>query len=57
MSAFEAGPGCVFTDRCAFAENRCRTDRPRLEAHGTHLVACHRVAELAAAGTLLETTS
>ncbi|WP_405539297.1 ABC transporter ATP-binding protein [Streptomyces sp. NBC_00075] len=57
VSAFEAGPGCVFADRCAFTEERCRTERPRLEAHGSHLVACHRVAELAAAGTLLETTS
>ncbi|UUU36622.1 ABC transporter ATP-binding protein [Streptomyces sp. CA-210063] len=57
QSAFEAGPGCVFADRCGFAEDRCRTARPRLEAHGTHLVACHRVAELAAAGGLLERTS
>ncbi|MFE1987862.1 ABC transporter ATP-binding protein [Streptomyces mirabilis] len=56
LSAFEAGPGCVFADRCAFAEERCRTDRPRLEAHGVHLVACHRAAELTAAGSLLETT-
>ncbi|MFI8890462.1 ABC transporter ATP-binding protein [Streptomyces paradoxus] len=56
-SAFEAGPGCVFADRCAFAEGRCRTVRPRLEAHGTHLVACHRLAELAAAGSLMERTS
>ncbi|MGW1785877.1 oligopeptide/dipeptide ABC transporter ATP-binding protein [Streptomyces sp. NPDC002143] len=40
LSAFEAGPGCVFADRCAFAEERCRTARPRLEPHGTHLVAC-----------------
>ncbi|MEU6556976.1 ABC transporter ATP-binding protein [Streptomyces sp. NPDC046915] len=57
LSAFEAGPGCVFADRCAFAEEDCRTQRPRLEAHGTHLVACHRAAELTAAGSLLETTS
>ncbi|GAA3848330.1 ABC transporter ATP-binding protein [Streptomyces coacervatus] len=56
LSAFEAGTGCVFADRCAFAEERCRSVRPRLEAHGTHLVACHRVAELTAAGSLLETT-
>ncbi|MEU9456206.1 ABC transporter ATP-binding protein [Streptomyces sp. NPDC048277] len=57
VSAFEAGPGCVFADRCAFAEERCRTDRPRLEAHGTHLVACHRAAELTAAASPLEATS
>ncbi|WP_326731769.1 ABC transporter ATP-binding protein [Streptomyces phaeochromogenes] len=56
LSAFEAGPGCVFADRCAFAQERCRTERPRLETHGTHLVACHRAAELAANGRLLETT-
>jgi oligopeptide/dipeptide ABC transporter ATP-binding protein len=56
QSAFETGPGCVFADRCAFAEERCRTVRPHLEAHGTHLAACHRVAELAAAGSLLEKT-
>ncbi|MGW2611838.1 ABC transporter ATP-binding protein [Streptomyces mirabilis] len=56
LSAFEAGPGCVFANRCAFAEDLCRTVQPRLEEHGTHLVACHRAAELATAGSLLEPT-
>ncbi|MFG2971099.1 ABC transporter ATP-binding protein [Streptomyces sp. NPDC048288] len=57
VSAFETGPGCVFAERCAFTEERCRSVRPRPEPHGTHLVACHRTAELASTGRLLEATS
>lgn len=55
VSAFEAGDGCGFAARCAFAEDRCRTTRPALRTQGTHQVACHRAEELAA--TLMETTT
>ncbi|WP_327747698.1 ABC transporter ATP-binding protein [Streptomyces europaeiscabiei] len=46
VSAFEAGPGCVFADRCPFAQDRCRTERPELRALDDHQVACHRAEEL-----------
>jgi oligopeptide/dipeptide ABC transporter ATP-binding protein len=45
-SAARLTPGCAFAPRCAMAEDRCRATDPVLEAHGTALVACHRVAEL-----------
>ena len=46
ISAFEAGPGCVFASRCPFATEQCRQQRPVLrEVDGRH-VACHRVEEL-----------
>jgi len=34
-------PGCPFHPRCAFAEDRCRVDRPALDGDATHAVACH----------------
>jgi peptide/nickel transport system ATP-binding protein len=34
-------PGCSFNPRCAFAFDRCRTERPEPIAHGTQAVACH----------------
>ncbi|MEV0222100.1 ABC transporter ATP-binding protein [Streptomyces sp. NPDC050704] len=46
-SAFEVGPGCVFVDRCPFAQQICRDERPRLEPRSGRLVACHRTAEIA----------
>jgi oligopeptide/dipeptide ABC transporter ATP-binding protein len=33
--------GCPFHPRCAFAEARCRADRPLLEGRADHAVACH----------------
>jgi peptide/nickel transport system ATP-binding protein/oligopeptide transport system ATP-binding protein len=33
-------PGCRFHTRCWLAQDRCRTDDPRLDA-GAHAVACH----------------
>jgi peptide/nickel transport system ATP-binding protein len=39
-------PGCRFAPRCPFAEARCRTDMPELQAHeADHFAACHRIAE------------
>ena len=38
-----AGDGCAFAPRCAHATDRCRGERPPLEAAaGGHAVACHR---------------
>ncbi len=37
-----AGSGCAFVDRCSMAEQRCRDERPALEAAAsTELVRCH----------------
>jgi peptide/nickel transport system ATP-binding protein len=33
--------GCPFNPRCAFAFDRCRTERPEPIARGTQAVACH----------------
>ena len=38
-------PGCAFHPRCPFAEERCRTEAPRLRSAGGALVACHGVEE------------
>ncbi len=46
VSAFEAGPGCVFAARCPYATDRCRAERPVLRGTGSQLVACHRAEEL-----------
>ncbi|HEX9064416.1 MAG TPA: ABC transporter ATP-binding protein [Streptosporangiaceae bacterium] len=46
VSAFEAGPGCVFTARCPYATDRCNAERPSLRPVGAQLVACHRAEEL-----------
>ena len=47
LSAYEVGEGCVFVERCPFAEERCRTLRPELRDVGAGRVACHRSEELA----------
>lgn len=39
------GAGCAFADRCAHANDRCRTEKPLLAAHGHHPAACHAVEE------------
>jgi len=46
VSAFETGPGCSFAPRCAYAEERCRSEKPTRTAVGAASVACHRAAEL-----------
>lgn len=46
LSAFEVGEGCVFAARCAFAQDRCRAERPVLRSVGSGRVACHRTEEL-----------
>jgi peptide/nickel transport system ATP-binding protein len=47
MSLSETAPGCVFTARCRFAQaERCERSVPRLEQHGSTMVACHRADEL-----------
>ncbi len=38
--------GCRFAGRCAYAQDRCRAEMPRLQQAGDdHAVACHRAAE------------
>lgn len=34
-------PGCAFHPRCAYAEARCRVERPELLGDGVQQVACH----------------
>jgi oligopeptide/dipeptide ABC transporter ATP-binding protein len=46
VSAFEAGPGCVFAARCPFRIDRCVSERPALRPVGGREVACHRAEEL-----------
>ena len=46
ISAFEAGPGCVFAARCAYAVEKCGVERPVAEEVGGRRVACHRAGEL-----------
>ncbi|MCC7271995.1 MAG: ATP-binding cassette domain-containing protein [Alphaproteobacteria bacterium] len=41
-SPIDPPPGCGFHPRCAFAEARCRTERPPLRTVGDRRVACHR---------------
>jgi peptide/nickel transport system ATP-binding protein len=38
-------PGCPFHPRCAFADDRCRSERPELRADAGTLAACHAVEE------------
>jgi len=47
ISAYEVGAGCVFVDRCPYAVERARVERPLVRAIGGRLVACHRADELA----------
>jgi dipeptide transport system ATP-binding protein len=46
-SPLDPPPGCPFHPRCPFANERCRTEVPQLQAYpGTsHLHACHAVEE------------
>ena len=48
-SPFDPPAGCPFVTRCPIVEDRCRTDRPQLEAtEEHHQVACWAVEPLAA---------
>ncbi|MGV3652028.1 MAG: ABC transporter ATP-binding protein [Devosia sp.] len=38
-------PGCAFNPRCPFANERCRTEVPKVLPFGTHGIACHAVEE------------
>jgi len=37
--------GCAFHPRCPLANDRCRSERPELKAHGATETACHAVEE------------
>jgi hypothetical protein len=37
----------VFASRCPFVAEVCTAERPQLRPMGDHLVACHRVEEIA----------
>jgi len=46
VSAYEAGPGCVFASRCPFVEEEAKVVRPRPRELDGHIVACHRAEDL-----------
>ena len=47
VAAWEAGGGCPFASRSAFAVARCQTERPERRHVEGRSVACHRVEEIA----------
>jgi len=44
-SPFNPPPGCAFHPRCPFANERCRTELPKMLPNGLTTVACHGVEE------------
>ena len=46
VAAYETGPGCVFADRCPYADKEAMEVRPDLRPIAGHQVACHRADEL-----------
>jgi ABC-type dipeptide/oligopeptide/nickel transport system ATPase component len=42
-------PGCAFAPRCAYAEERCSTERPAPSTIRGTQVLCHRASELVGA--------
>ncbi len=44
-------PACRFAERCERADDRCRSERPRLEPNATHAVACWHPLGTAVAAT------
>jgi peptide/nickel transport system ATP-binding protein/oligopeptide transport system ATP-binding protein len=47
-SAINPPPGCHLHQRCPYAIERCRVERPALREAGDHATACHRWEEIAA---------
>jgi oligopeptide/dipeptide ABC transporter ATP-binding protein len=45
-SGLEWTQGCTFANRCAFAQDICRSDVPQMRKIGTSEVACHRADEI-----------
>ncbi|MBP7064702.1 oligopeptide/dipeptide ABC transporter ATP-binding protein [Ferrovibrio sp.] len=41
-----AEPGCALAERCAFVQQRCRSETPALREHSGRQVACHRAGEI-----------
>lgn len=46
LSAFEAPDGCAFAERCSFVEERCRSERPAIQAVAAGTTRCRRAHEL-----------
>jgi len=44
-SPIDPPSGCAFNPRCPYADDRCRSEHPRLERSAGHLVACHAISE------------
>jgi peptide/nickel transport system ATP-binding protein len=44
----EASVGCAFAPRCAFADERCRTQRPEPRSFDDRTILCHRAEDIAA---------
>ncbi len=43
-SPINTPPGCKFCARCPYADDRCRSEAPKLEmVGGNHMVACHKI--------------
>ncbi|GAA2136382.1 ABC transporter ATP-binding protein [Kitasatospora kazusensis] len=57
VSAFEAGPGCAFAPRCAFAAPVCEAAPPALLPFDGGLVRCARAEEIHAVRTSKEATA
>jgi oligopeptide/dipeptide ABC transporter ATP-binding protein len=49
-------PGCPFSPRCGYAEERCRTEVPQLREVGGRRVACHFAEQLDLKGVATATT-
>jgi oligopeptide/dipeptide ABC transporter ATP-binding protein len=46
-AAYEVGQGCVFAARCPFADDQCRSERPKARDLGGSIVACHHAERVA----------
>lgn len=46
LAAFEAPPGCAFSDRCTYATEQCSRQHPDLSRQGTGEVRCLRASDL-----------
>jgi dipeptide transport system ATP-binding protein len=49
-SPFNVPPGCVFSTRCPYVTDRCRTERPALRPLAGRQVACHYAERFATVG-------